>query len=221
MAHTVAFPPGRFLGLLFSFLITPTLTLAGVEPNSTGSLIGPRLLENERAGTAVFEPTYGETTVRARLADRSCFFMRLPGKWELIASGEGVSLRELRSEAEVDVALHQATAFSSTSGVDLAASYAAHLQRDYEELLGRPVTTTALERFDAPGVYRWRATWSDSNFDNAARALSLERFIIQARPDAVIEVSFNGFVAGDAIGTALATVELRGKTDCQFPDRAR
>jgi hypothetical protein len=83
------------------------------------------------------------------------------------------------------------------------------------------VTTTALERVYAPGVYRWRATWSDSNFDNAARALSVERFIIQARPDAVIEVSFNGFVAGEAIGTALATVELRGKTDCQFPDRAR
>jgi hypothetical protein len=219
MAHTVAFPRGRFLGLLFSFLITPTLTPAGVEPNSTGSLIGPRLLDNERAGTAVFEPAYGETTVRARLADRSCFFMRLPGRWQLIASGEGVSLREPRSEAEVDIALHEASAFTSTSGGDLAASYAAHVQRDYEELLGRPVTATALERVDAPGVYRWRATWSDSNFENAPPALNLERFIIQAGPDAVVEVSFNGFEAREAIGTALATVELRENSDCQFSGR--
>ena len=217
MAHSVAFPRGRFLGLLFSLLVAPNFAAAGVEPNSTGSLIGPRFLDSKQAGRAVFEPTYRETTVKARL-NSSCFFMRLPGRWQVIASGERVSLRETGSDSEVEVALHDAASFSASPGVDLAASYAAHLQRDYEELLGRPVTATALETLDAPGVYRWRATWSDSNFENAARALSLERFIIQARPDIVMEVAFSeseGPEARQGIAPALATIELRDNPDCR------
>jgi hypothetical protein len=217
MAYSVAFPRGCLLGLLFSFLIAPSLTAAGVEPNSTGSLIGPRLLEGEQAGAAVYEPIYRETTVRARL-NSSCIFMRLPGRWQLISLGEGVSLREIGSESEVEVALHDAATFSVSPGADLAASYAAHLQRDYEEVLGRPVTATAFERVDAAGIYRWRATWSDSNFDNAARALSLERFIIQARPDIVIEVSFSGAEASEVrqeITSALATLNLGDHSGCQ------
>ena len=207
-------------GLLFSLLVGPSLATATVDPDSTASLIGPHLRGSD-AAVAVFEPAYGATFVTARLRESSCLFVRLPGKWELAAGVDGISLREMASERQVDVALYDAAEFAGTPGSNLAASYAAHLQRDYEELLGRPVTATALESVDGAGAYRWRATWSDKNFDNAARALSLERFIVQRRPDAVIEVSFSGPKPGDrdrqdkVLRSAVATLELRDRPDCR------
>jgi hypothetical protein len=42
------------------------------------------------------------------------------------------------------------------------------------------------------GAFRWRATWSDGNLDNAAHALSLQRYIVEAQGDAVVEIVFDG-----------------------------
>ena len=221
---TSPLPPNLLLaskacaGLLFSLLLSSNLAAATVEPGSTGSLIGPRFPGGDHSGSVRFEPAYGETTVKGRLGESRCFVMRLPGKWELMPGGDGVRVRQAASERQVDVALHEAAAFSSTSGSSLLASYAAHLQRDYEELLGRPAIAATLENAELSGAYRWRATWADNNFENAARALSLERFIIQPWFDAVVEFSISGIEPGEPLDniarSALSTLELREKSNC-------
>jgi hypothetical protein len=206
-------------GALCSLLLASNLAAAAVDPGSTGTLIGPRLSAGDAAAAAIFEPAYDETTVTARLGQNRCFVVRLPGKWGLVEGGDGVSLREAASEGQVDLALHEETAFASTPGSNLLASYAAHLQRDYEELLGRPAIAATLESTELSGAYRWRATWADNNFENAARALSLERFIIQPWSNAVVEFSVSGIELGEELDhiarSALSTLELREKSNCR------
>ena len=200
-------------------LLASNLAAAAVEPGSTGTLIGPRLSAGDAAAAAIFEPAYDETTVTARLGQNRCFVVRLPGKWGLAEGGDGVSIREAASEGQVDLALHEAASFASTPGSNLLASYAAHLQRDYEELLGRPAIAATLESTELSGAYRWRATWADNNFENAARALSLERFIIQPWSNSVIEFSVSGIEPGEELDhiarSALSTLELREKSNCR------
>ena len=227
MAHSATFPLTPNLrraskacaGLLFSLLLSSNLPAATVDPGSTGSLIGPRFPSGDDSGSVRFEPAYGETTVKGRLGESRCFVMRLPGKWELMPRGDGVSVREAASDGQVDLALHEAASFASTPGSNLLASYAAHLQRDYEELLGRPAIAATLESTELSGAYRWRATWADNNFENAARALSLERFIIQPWSNSVIEFSVSGLEPGEELDhiarSAISTLELREKSNCR------
>jgi hypothetical protein len=204
---------------LCSLFLASNLAAAAVEPGSTGTLIGPRLSAGDAGAAAIFEPAYDETTVTARLGQNRCFVVRLPGKWGLVEGADGVSLREAASEGQVDLALHEAASFASAPGSNLLASYAAHLQRDYEELLGRPAIAATLESTELSGAYRWRATWADNNFENAARALNLERFIIQPWSNAVIEFSVSGIDPGEELDhiarSALSTLELREKSNCR------
>jgi hypothetical protein len=179
------------LVVLFVLLAPVHAAAAAVDPDTTGSLLRPGLGAANADRTAVFESAYGETTLRARLGAANCLLMRLPGDWHLIAAADGVGLREGSSEAEVNVSLHEAVELGTSPGGNLAASYAAHLEDAYEVLLGRPVTVTTMEPVRS-GAFRWRATWSDGNLDNAAHALSLQRYIVEAPGDAVIEIVLQG-----------------------------
>ena len=115
--------------------------------------------------------------------------------------------------------MHEAESFGGAPGSNLAAGYADHLRRDYEELLGRPALGSALDAASVSGAYRWRATWADNNFDNALRALSLERFIVQLSPTAVVELSAGSVMPrgaqDDAVRRALSTLELRNAAGCR------
>jgi hypothetical protein len=179
------------LALCFFLLASAYAAAAALDPDTTGSLLRPGLGAPVADHTAVFESAYGETTLRARLGPSNCVLMRLPGNWHLVAAPDGVGLREVSSEAEVNVSLHEADELGNAPGGNLAASYAAHLEDAYEMLLGRPVTVTSMERVSG-GAFRWRATWSDGNLDNAAHALSLQRYIVEAQGDAVVEIVFDG-----------------------------
>ena len=217
-----------FLASLVLGFLASNPAAAVADPVATASQIGLRLLDADHRATAAFERAYGETAVVGRLGENRCFFMRVPGSWHLIgdelgpleaSGGEAFSFRATGSEAQLEIVVHDAETFGRAPGSNLVVGYAASLQRDYEGLLGRPALGTALESADISGAYRWRATWADNNFDNAARALSLERFILQLSSTAVIELSAGGIVPGafrdELVRRALSTLELWHGTACR------
>jgi hypothetical protein len=202
--------------LLLLSLAPAPLAAVGVEPEVTGSVSRPGLLSGRVRATAVFEPALGATTLNASVGPSSCLLLRFPGQWQLLPAAEGVLIGDLGSDAQVSLSFHDAAEFRLVPGASLATNYAAQLEHEYQGLFGRPVTVATFEPV-AAGVYRWRATWSDGNWDNAARALNLERFFVEALPDKVIELALEGSVDGHAdtiVPWLTSTLEAR-KANCR------
>jgi hypothetical protein len=100
---------------------------------------------------------------------------------------------------------------------DLASRDAAFLQRDYEELLGRPAQSVSLSS-DA-GATRWSATWIDANLPTASHAMTIEALIVPLSNEWVLELSLSGAETQGAYNAIaqrlLANLKVQGRSTCR------
>ena len=100
---------------------------------------------------------------------------------------------------------------------DLASRDAAFLQKDYEELLGRPAQSVSLSSTGRRA--RWSATWIDANLPSASQSMTVETLIVPLSGEWVLELSLTGIEfreASDALAEQLlARLKLHGGALCQ------
>jgi hypothetical protein len=172
----------RFVGLFAGAMV-----LAAPAPVQASS--GPLGLEARNGRPLVrFDPASRETRVTGHVASGLCFSFRLPQEWRLDADGPETRLKAAVSEAGIDVNLRSAGALQHLPQRDLASRDAAFLQRDYEDLLGRPAQSVSLASSHA-GAVRWSATWIDANLPTPSRTMTVEAFIIPLSKEWVLELS--------------------------------
>lgn len=169
----------------FAGLFAGAMVLAVPVQASTG-LLGPEARSSQPL--VRFDPAARETRVTGQVASGLCFSFRLPQEWRLDGDGSGNRLKAAASEAGIDVNLRSAGALQHLPQRDLASRDAAFLQRDYEDLLGRPAQSVSLASSHA-GAVRWSATWIDANLPTPSRAMTVEAFIIPLSKEWVLELS--------------------------------
>ena len=169
----------------FAGLFAGAMVLAAPVQASTGSL-GPEARSIQPL--VRFDPAARETRVTGHVVPGLCFSFRLPQEWRLDADGSETRLKAAASEAGIDVNLRSAGALQHLPQRDLASRDAAFLQRDYEDLLGRPAQSVSLASSHA-GAVRWSATWIDANLPTPSRAMTVEAFIIPLSKEWVLELS--------------------------------
>lgn len=167
----------------FAGLFAGAMVLAAPVQASTG---GPEARSSQPL--VRFDPAARETRVTGHVAPGLCFSFRLPQEWRLDADGSETRLKAAASEAGIDVNLRPARALQHLPQRDLASRDAAFLQRDYEDLLGRPAQSVSLASSHA-GAVRWSATWIDANLPTPSRAMTVEAFIIPLSKEWVLELS--------------------------------
>jgi hypothetical protein len=89
-----------------------------------------------------FDPMIRQTSVKGAVPSGLCFSFSLPDEWQPTAQG----LRSTRSDVEIGIGLRSAGELRDMPQPDLASRDAAFLQKDYEELLGRPAQSVSLPR---------------------------------------------------------------------------
>ncbi|MBL0405139.1 hypothetical protein JKG68_14295 [Microvirga aerilata] len=190
-----------FLALLAA---APVVQAANVSP-------GPDLV-SETIQTR-FDPVTRQTQVAGKVASDLCFHLSLPDEWR--RSEEG--LKAVVSHVELGVSLRSARELRDMPQPDLASRDAAFLQRDYEELLGRPAQSVSVS--SNAGAMRWSATWVDVNLPTASHAMTVETLIVPLSNEWVLELSLSGAETQGAYNTLaqrlLTNLKVQGRGGCQ------
>ena len=177
MAITMRFA-GLFAGAMV-FVVSPP-----VQASS-----GPLGRDGSTGQTAAYyDPALRETRITGHAAPGLCFSFRLPQEWRLDTDGPETRLKAAFSEAGIAMKLRSAGALRHLPQRDLASRGAAFLQRDYEDLLGRPAQSVSLASSHT-GAVRWSATWIDANLPTPSRTMTVEAFIIPLSKEWVLELS--------------------------------
>jgi hypothetical protein len=154
-----------------------------------------------------------QARVAGKVAPDLCFSLLLPDEWRQTEAG----LKAVSSPVELDVSLRSARELRDMPQPDLASRDAAFLQRDYEELLGRPAQSVSLSS-DA-GATRWSATWIDANLPTASHAMTIEALIVPLSNEWVLELSLSGAETQGAYNAIaqrlLANLKVQGRSTCR------
>ncbi|MFC4171169.1 hypothetical protein ACFOYU_03710 [Microvirga sp. GCM10011540] len=160
----------------------------------------------------------GETRLLNRVTPHLCFSLSLPQEWRLTGEEGGTSLEAVSFRAKLDVSLRSAHDLQDLPQTDLAHRDAAFLQRDYEGLLGRPAQSVSLTS-PVPGATRWSATWVDANLPTAARAMTIETYIVPLSKEWVLELSLDDVPTGEAhdalVQRLLTGLQVRAGAACR------
>ena len=201
----------------FAGLFAGAMVLAAPAPVQASS--GPLAAEARNGQPLVrFDPASRETWVTGHVAPGLCFSLRLPQEWRLDADGSENRLKAAASDAGIDVNLRSAGALRHLPQRDLASRDAAFLQRDYEDLQGRPAQSVSLASSHA-GAVRWSATWIDANLPAPSRAMTVEAFIIPLSKEWVLELSPDNIGTPEAhnglVRQLLTGLAVHGGADCR------
>jgi len=162
---------------------------------------------------ARFDTATRQTWVTGRVATDLCFSLTLPDEWRRSTQG----LKAASSDVELAVSLRSAQELRDLPQPDLASRDAAVLQRDYEELLGRPAQSVSLT--SNAGATRWSATWIDASLPMSSHAMTVETLIIPLSSDWVLELSLSGVEAQEDYHALtqrlLARLKVQGRASCQ------
>jgi hypothetical protein len=162
---------------------------------------------------ARFDPVTRQTVVTGTIPSDGCFSFSLPNEWHMSAEGLTSSL----SDMQVAVGLRSSQELRGMPQPDLVSRDAAFLQRDYEEMLGRPAQSVSLT--STAGATRWSATWIDANLPTASKAMTVETLIVPLSAQWVLELSLTGIESREAYDALaqqlLARLKLRGVALCQ------
>lgn len=190
-----------------------TLVLLSAAPGAQAAN-GP--LERPMSGEPVqvrFDPMIRQTTVKGVVPSGLCFSFSLPEEWHSTAQG----LKSARSDVEIGIGLRSAGELRDMPQPDLASRDAAFLQKDYEELLGRPAQSVSLSSHGKAA--RWSATWIDANLPSASQSMTVETLIVPLSGEWVLEISLSGVesqAAHDAFAQRLlARLQVQGRAACQ------
>ncbi len=162
---------------------------------------------------ARFDPVIRQTIVTGAIPSDGCFSFSLPDEWHMSAEG----LTSALSDMQVVVGLRSAQELRGMPQPDLVSRDAAFLQRDYEEMLGRPAQSVSLT--SSAGAARWSATWIDANLPTASKAMTVETLIVPLSSQWVLELSLTGIESREAYDALaqqlLARLKLRSGASCQ------
>jgi hypothetical protein len=160
-----------------------------------------------------FDPMIRQTSVTGVVPSGLCFSFSLPEEWRRTAEG----LKAARSDVEIGIGLRSAGELRDLPQPDLASRDAAFLQKDYEELLGRPAQSVSLSSHGTAA--RWSATWIDANLPSPTQSMTIETLIVPLSGEWVLELSVNGVetkAAYDALAQRLlARLQVQGRSACQ------
>jgi len=135
-----------------------------------------------------FDARVGQTRVLGPAAHEACFALSLPQEWRSQTGGLDTRLKAVFSNAELEVSMRPAHELRGLPQPDLASRDAALLQRDYENLLGRPAQSISLASLST-GATRWSATWIDAHLPSGAQGMTVETLIVPLSSDWVLELS--------------------------------
>ncbi|HZA92303.1 MAG TPA: hypothetical protein VE420_06730 [Gemmatimonadales bacterium] len=159
-----------------------------------------------------FDPMIRQTSVTGAVPSGLCFSFSLPEEWQPTAQG----LKSALSEVEIGIGLRSAGELRDMPQSDLASRDAAFLQKDYEELLGRPAQSVSLSSHGKAA--RWSATWIDANLPSASQSLTFETLIVPLSGEWVLELSLSGAetqMAHDMLAQRLLTrLQVQGRAAC-------
>jgi hypothetical protein len=160
-----------------------------------------------------FDPLIRQTSVMGAVPSGLCFSFSLPEEWRSTARG----LKSARSDVEIGIGLRSAGELRDMPQPDLASRDAAFLQKDYEELLGRPAQSVSLSSHGKAA--RWSATWIDANLPSASQSMTVETLIVPLSGEWVLELSLSGIetqAAHDMLAQRLLTrLQVQGRAACQ------
>ncbi|MCB8821898.1 hypothetical protein [Microvirga rosea] len=131
-----------------------------------------------------------QTRVTGRIGDNLCVMLSFPDEWRLAAGGGLRAVVEASHGGEVELVFRPAGEVKDLPQVDLASRDAALLQRDHEEVFGRPAQSATLATL-TPGIKRWTATWSDVNLPAASGQITLDTVIVALSDEWLLELSFS------------------------------
>jgi hypothetical protein len=140
---------------------------------------------------AHYDPAARETRVSGRVGRGLCFSFGLPQQWHLNTEGPEMRLEAVSSGARLGMGLRSAETLRHLPQRDLASRDAAFLQKDYEEVLGRPAQSASLTSPIA-GAVRWSATWIDANLPTPSHAMTVEALIVPLSAEWVLELTPEG-----------------------------
>ncbi|MBB3017454.1 hypothetical protein FHR70_000494 [Microvirga lupini] len=160
-----------------------------------------------------FDPMIRQTSVRGAAPSGLCFSFSLPGEWRPTTQG----LKSALSDVEIGIGLRSAGELRDMPQPDLASRDAAFLQKDYEELLGRPAQSVSLSSHGSAA--RWSATWVDSNLPSSSQSMTVETLIVPLSGEWVLELSLSGVesqAAHDVLAQRLLTrLQVQGRAACR------
>ena len=130
----------------------------------------------------------GDRRINARVAPDLCVAVSLPARWTAQAGDGGtVVLSAPGEDGEISISARSYDDLHGMPQRDPIERDAAFLQRDHEELMGRPAHAINLEAVE--GASRWTATWIDPNLPSPSHMLIVETYILSALPEWLLEVS--------------------------------
>jgi hypothetical protein len=160
-----------------------------------------------------FDPMIRQTSVTGAVPSGLCFSFSLPEEWQPTAQG----LKSALSDVEIGIGLRSAGELRDMPQPDLASRDAAYLQKDYEELLGRPAQSVSLSSHGKAA--RWSATWIDANLPSTSQSMTVETLIVPLSGEWVLELSVDGAetqAAHDLLAQRLLTrLQVQGRAACQ------
>jgi hypothetical protein len=115
--------------------------------------------------TTHYDAVRHETRVQGETAADACMTLQLPGEWRLSRGLDATYALAGTSGAEVEIRVRPAV-LSRNEAAASADRHAAALQRNYEEVIGKPVQAAVFETTPYKGVSRWAGTWFDANLTN-------------------------------------------------------
>ena len=170
-------------------------------------------IDGTEAIQARFDAASHQTQVSGKVAPDLCFSFVLPEEWHLTEVG----LKAVVSNADLSIGFRSAEELRDMPQSDLAIRDAAALQRDFEEMLGRPAQSVSLT--SEAGATRWSATWIDASLPTASHAMTVETLIMPLSSDWVLELSLSGVESREAYdalaGRLLTRLKVQGRAACQ------
>jgi hypothetical protein len=177
---------------------------------ANGSLDRPMMSEPIQAR---FDRVTRQTWVSGAVPSGLCFSFSLPNEWHSTPQG----VKAATSDVSIDIGLRSAGELRDMPQPDLASRDAAFLQRDYEELLGRPAQSVSLSSHG--NATRWSATWIDANLPSNSQAMTVEALIVPLTGEWVLELSVNSVDTQTAYEgltqRLLARLQVQGRASCQ------
>lgn len=190
------------------------LALATASPASTGD--GPP--PDDLRIVARFDAARNETHVLGDGAAGACVHFRLPRQWRASRTDASASSFADASGAVIEARFRSAADIDRVAPASEAERDIAALEKDYVELLGKPVQAASLRPTAYKGVSRWSATWIDANFDNPSHSFTVESLILSLPEGAALELTFAGDWDARAVEPAmaflLASLRVTGGSDC-------